>query len=125
MPSTDPVGAALEFVVTWGTLAVVGLFLWPPGRPYWDGLAAVVGETPTLAVAVGLAAGAGAWYARTTGFGPVPVLLGTGAAYATGVVAMVAWLGGPTPESLALSGLLAGAVVCGATCWWVGGTLSR
>jgi hypothetical protein len=125
VPAREPVDTALAVGASAVVAATVLLLLWPPTAVYWGRVAAVVGETPTLASVVVTAAGAGAWFARTSGFALLPVILGTGAAYATGMLGIAVWLAPGSPSHFLWYGLLAGAMVCGALLWWVSGQQSR
>jgi hypothetical protein len=125
LPLREPVDTALAVVVSAAVAGTILLLLWPPPSVYWERVAAVVGETLTLAAVAVLAAGAGAWFARTSGFGLLSIVLGTGAAYGTGMLGIELWLAPGSPAHFLWYGVLAGAMVCGALLWWVAVQLTR
>lgn len=118
-PTDDPVELALQGAITAATALLVLVVLWPPGMAYWTGLAGLVGESPTLATVVVLTVGLGAWFARTTEYGLLAIAVGTGVAYAVGMLAIQAWLAPASPVHLLWYGILAAAFAAGALLWWV------
>jgi integral membrane sensor domain MASE1 len=84
---------------------------------YWDELAAVVGETPTLGLVIVLAVGAGAWFARTAEFGFGGLAAGTLLGYGVGMLAIELWVAPESPVHLLWYGAIAAAVLCGAGLW--------
>lgn len=124
-PAHEPVDTALAVVVSAAVAGTILVLLWPPTSVYWEGVAAVLGETPTLAGVVLIAVGTGAWFARTSGFGLLSIILGTGVAYGVGMLVIEFWLAPGPPVAFMWYGVLAGAIVCGALLWWVAVQLSR
>lgn len=100
-----------------GTVVVV---LWPPRAVYWAGVASSVGELPTLAVVVAIAAGSGAWLARTSDFALPALFVGIGAGGGTVMLGSDLWLAPGSPAQLRWYAVLAGAMGCGALLWRVG-----
>jgi hypothetical protein len=119
VPRGSPVNTALAAVVSAAVAGTLLFVLWPPTAVYWQIVADVVGEEPTLAGVVVIAIGAGAWFTRTSGFGPVSIAFGTIVAYATGMLAIELWLAPASPGHLLWYGVLAGAMICGTALWWI------
>ena len=117
--SVAPVETALAAVVSGAITGTLLFVLWPPTAVYWRSAAEIVGETPTLVGIVVLATGAGVWVARTSGFGLVPIALGTSAAYTMAMLGIEVWLAPASPAHWVWYGLLAGALLCGALLWWI------
>jgi len=65
-----------------------GVVLWPPGAVYWTGVAAAVGEVPTIGLVVFSAVALGTAFGHVTRIGVRRFLGGGVPAYVVGMVAI-------------------------------------
>jgi hypothetical protein len=93
---------------------VAGAVLWPPGPVYWTALSARVGDGPTLALVVVLAASLGVVLASATDVRVPEVTAGALVAYVAGMAAVAAVSTPDSPAHLVWYGVLATAFVGGA-----------
>jgi len=93
--------------------------LWPPGAVYWERVATVVGDGPTLALVGCLAVGLGAAFARLSGMSSRSFAAGVALAYAAGMVAVELRLDPDSPAHLVWYAALAAALLAGTALWGV------
>jgi len=107
-------------VLASGLFALAALAaLWPPRAVYWERVAAVLGDGPTLGLVGLLAVGLGAAFARLTAVSSRSFAIGTALAYAAGMAALELLLAPDSPAHLVLYAALAVAILAGATAWRV------
>lgn len=118
-PRYEAEGVVAEVVTTTAVVLVVGYLLWPPGYVYWDGLVDRLGAVATLAVVAGLAAGVGAWFARTSAIALRHLLAGGVVAYVAGMAAIEAVIAPASPVHLVWYAVLLVALLGGGLAWRV------
>jgi len=91
--------------------------LWPPGAVYWERVAAVVGDGPTLALVGLLAVGLGVAFARLSSASTGSFAAGVALAYAVGMVAVELRLDPDSPAHLVWYAALAAALLVGTALW--------
>jgi len=92
---------------------VTGVALWPPGAVYWEALAAVAGDGPTLAVVAALGVAFGAAFVRATGASVVDLASGVLLAYVVGIAAIEGTIRPDSPVHFVGYGALAACLVTG------------
>lgn len=104
---------AKRIAVSWVFALAAGTLLWPPGAVYWERLAAVIGDGPTLVVVAVIAIGLGAMFAWTTAIGVTSFAIGSMIAYITGMVAIEVVLSPDSPVHFILYAVLFACLLCG------------
>lgn len=114
---TDLEETIAEVAVATAFVLVAGLLLWPPRNVYWEQVGALVGDDATSAFVAVLAAGLGAWFARTSGLSFRHVVAGATLAYVAGMAAVEVVLQPDSPVHLLWYGLVLAALLAGVLGW--------
>ena len=94
---------------------VAGVALWPPGAVYWEALATVAGDGPTLVVVAVIGLALGATFVRATDVSVVDLASGVLLAYVAGMATVEAVIRPDSPVHLVGYGALAACLVAGGT----------
>ena len=104
---------AKRIAISWGFVLAAGTLLWPPGAVYWEWVAAVIGDGPTLVMVGVIAIGLGVVFAWTTATGVTCLAVGGVIAYITGMVAIEVVRSPNSPVHFVLYAGLFACLLCG------------